>query len=115
MRFATLVALAAAVVPALAAPTATKTLQPRAAFCGQWDSVQTGTFTLYNNLWGRDSGSGSQCTEATAASGSSITWTTSWSWSGGQYNVKSYANAVLKASVVQLSKIKSMPTSWKWR
>lgn len=43
-------------------PTKTKPLEKRATtLYGQWDSVETGGYTIYNNLWGKDSGSGSQC------------------------------------------------------
>ncbi|CAI6098961.1 unnamed protein product [Clonostachys chloroleuca] len=42
-------------------PTKTKPLEKRATtLYGQWDSVETGGYTIYNNLWGKDSGSGSQ-------------------------------------------------------
>lgn len=110
-----LLAFASLLLPVLAAPTGTKVLTPRASQCGQWDSISTGTFILYADLWGESSGSGSQCSEVTAASGSSVTWDTTWSWSGGQGQVKSYTNAVVDMTVTQLSKITSMSTSWKWR
>ncbi|KAF3903570.1 Exoglucanase-6A [Arthrobotrys entomopaga] len=55
-----------------------------ADFCGQWDTKNTGTFILYNNLWGQgDATSGSQCTGLDYASGNTIKWHTSWSWQGG--------------------------------
>lgn len=100
----------------LASPTPTQTVDKRATtFCGQWDSLQTGGYTVYNNLWGMSSAtSGSQCTTVTGMSGSNLVWSTSWTWAGGQYNVKSYANAVLTTTAKQLSAISSMPTAWTW-
>jgi xyloglucan-specific endo-beta-1,4-glucanase len=100
----------------LALATPTPTVDKRATtFCGQWDSMQTGTYTVYNNLWGRDAGTGSQCTTVNGLSGNSVSWSTSWSWSGGSYNVKSYANAVVKATAKKISAISSIPSTWKWR
>lgn len=67
---------------ALAVPTAT--VQKRADYCGQWDSKVTGTYTVYNNLWGQaDATSGSQCTGVDSLSGTTLKWHTSWTWAGG--------------------------------
>ncbi|GKT87651.1 glycoside hydrolase family 12 protein [Colletotrichum tofieldiae] len=99
-----------AVLPALALATPTPTIEKRATtFCDQWGSAVTGTYTVYNNLWGASSGTGSQCTTLTGLSGSNLQWSTTWSWSGGQYNVKSYANAVVNISKKALSAIGSIP------
>ncbi|KAI1811517.1 family 12 glycosyl hydrolase [Poronia punctata] len=89
---------------------------PAASFCGQWDSEETGPYTIYNNLWGMDAGTGEQCTSVDGLNedDDSVAWSTSWSWSGGSYNVKSYANVVVKADVKQISDIASIPSSWKW-
>ncbi|EPS41796.1 hypothetical protein H072_4280 [Dactylellina haptotyla CBS 200.50] len=96
--------------------TSTKTTATSVAtgadFCGQWDSKDTGTFILYNNLWGSGSAtSGSQCTGLDYASGNTIRWHTTWSWQGGQYNVKSYADANLKFTPKKLSALSSVPTT----
>ncbi|KAI1745598.1 family 12 glycosyl hydrolase [Xylaria scruposa] len=107
--------LASAALAGLALATPTPTVDKRATtFCGQWDSVQTGSYIVYNNLWGQSSGSGSQCTTVNGLSGNSVAWSTSWSWSGGQYNVKSYANAVVQTSAKKISAISTMPTTWKY-
>ncbi|RPA99580.1 concanavalin A-like lectin/glucanase [Choiromyces venosus 120613-1] len=68
-----------------------------ADFCGQWLSVTTSNnYIIYNNLWGSDSAtSGSQCAGLDSASRTTVAWHTTWSWAGGQYNVKSFANANL--------------------
>lgn len=97
-------------------PTRTQPLSKRATtVCGQWDSVQTGGYTVYNNLWGKDSGTGSQCLTVDGVSSGLLSWSTTWSWSGGQYNVKSYPNAVVSAPAARLSAISSIPTRWQWR
>ncbi|KAI0192197.1 glycoside hydrolase family 12 protein [Xylaria flabelliformis] len=107
--------LTSAALAGLALANPTPTVDKRATtFCGQWDSVQTGSYIVYNNLWGQSSGSGSQCTTVNGLSGNSVAWSTSWSWSGGQYNVKSYANAVVQTSAKQVSAISTIPTTWKY-
>ncbi|KUJ21836.1 concanavalin A-like lectin/glucanase [Mollisia scopiformis] len=100
---------------AVAAPTAT--LDKRATtICGQWDSVATGTYTVYQDLWGESAAtSGSQCTTVNSVSGTTLAWSTSWTWAGGSSSVKSYANAVVTQSTIkQISAITSIPSTWKW-
>jgi xyloglucan-specific endo-beta-1,4-glucanase len=94
-----------------------KSLTRRADFCDQWGQVTTGNFILYNNLWGQgNADSGSQCTGLDSSSGNdSIAWHTSWSWSGGAGQVKSYANAAYVFTPKQLSALGSIPTSWSWK
>jgi xyloglucan-specific endo-beta-1,4-glucanase len=108
-----------AILAAAAAAIPTATLDKRATtICGQWDSVVTGTYTVYQDLWGESAAtSGSQCTTVTSdSSDGTLVWSTSWSWAGGAYNVKSFANVVVKQTTgIQLSKITSIPTTWKWR
>ncbi|KAF4550681.1 Endoglucanase cel12C-like protein [Elsinoe fawcettii] len=109
MHFSTLFATALAATAVTASP-----LDKRAAMCGQWDNVVSGTYTLYNNLWGRDAGTGSQCTNLDGTTSGGIKWNTKWSWSGGQYNVKSYANVVTKISQLPLSRLSSLASVWSW-
>ncbi|GCE50334.1 cellulose binding domain-containing protein [Thermosporothrix hazakensis] len=54
-----------------------------------------GKYWLNNNLWGSNTGSGTQCTWDTSISGSTLAWGTRWNWTGEQNSVKSYASAVL--------------------
>jgi xyloglucan-specific endo-beta-1,4-glucanase len=107
---------------ALAAPSQaevpSKTLEKRATtICGQWDSVVTGTYTLYQDLWGESAAtSGSQCSTFNSLSGNTIVWSTSWTWAGGSSSVKSYANVVVTQSTgYQVSAISSIPTVWDYR
>ncbi|KAF7117015.1 hypothetical protein CNMCM5793_005662 [Aspergillus hiratsukae] len=91
------------------------TAQAATTFCGQWDSVTEGNYILYNNLWGESSAtSGSQCTTFESLSGNTIVWNTKWSWSGGQGQVKSFANAALQFTPKTLSSISSIDSTWKW-
>ncbi|KAI5787301.1 concanavalin A-like lectin/glucanase domain-containing protein [Geopyxis carbonaria] len=87
-----------------------------ADFCGQWDSVTTSNnYIIYNNLWGSSAAtSGSQCTGLDSASGTTVAWHTSWTWAGGQYNVKSFANANLIFTPKQISAISSIPSTVKY-
>jgi len=75
-----------------------------------------GRFLLENNLWGAAGAtSGSQTSQATAINGNSVTWQTIYTWVGGIYKVKSYANLDLKVGLgTPLSVIKSIPSVWKW-
>lgn len=106
--------LAATSVAAIASA-APATFQKRAEFCGQYDTTTAGDYTIYNNLWGKDAASsGSQCTEVLSSSGNTISWQTSWSWSGASSNVKSYANAALNFTAKKISSLSSVPFTWNW-
>ncbi|KAF8601539.1 glycoside hydrolase family 12 protein [Ceratobasidium sp. AG-I] len=95
-------------------------LQKRfAVLSGQWDTETEGNgqYYLENNLWGKgDATSGSQTTQATSYSGTTVGWKTTYNWAGGPYNVKSYSNVALNTGLgKKLSSIKSIPTTWKWK
>lgn len=62
--------------PVLASPT--KTLAERADLCGQWDSVTTGAYTVYNNQWGTEGATGSQCFGVDSVSGTTVKWHTTY-------------------------------------
>ncbi|KAJ3564042.1 hypothetical protein NP233_g4312 [Leucocoprinus birnbaumii] len=82
---------------------------------GQYDCLPAGNYQLCQNLWGEDAGSGSQSSTLNSANGDSVSWSTTWSWTGGENNVKSYPNlASNTAKGKQLSSIGSAPTSWSW-
>jgi xyloglucan-specific endo-beta-1,4-glucanase len=100
----------------IASATPTKSIEKRASFCGQWDSQVTGSYTVYNDLWGEaDATSGSQCTTIDSLSDNTLAWETAWTWVGGSSNVKSFANAAYTFTAQQVSSIKSIPTTWQWR
>lgn len=100
----------------IASATPTKSIEKRASFCGQWDSQVTGSYTVYNDLWGEaEATSGSQCTTINSLSGNTLAWETAWTWTGGSSSVKSFANAAYTFTAKQLSSIESIPTTWKWR
>jgi len=83
---------------------------------GPNDCLPAGGFTLCQNLWGADAGTGQQSSTLTSSSGDSVAWTTNWQWSGGENNVKSYANVISNsAKGKQLSAISSAPTKWNWQ
>ena len=109
-----LVALAASVVPSLAAPT--QALEPRGASqCGQYTSISTGSYTVYANEWGSSTGTGSQCSQINGLTGNTLAWSTSWSWSGGPNNVKSYTNVESPMTSKPLTQYNSIKTNWTWR
>ncbi|KAF2660081.1 glycoside hydrolase family 12 protein [Lophiostoma macrostomum CBS 122681] len=113
MKFSSL--SVAAGLASLAVATPTQTIEKRADSCGQWDSVVTGSYTLYQDLWGTSSAtSGSQCSGVDGLSSSTLKWHTKWSWAGGSSNVKSYANIVTSITQKSLSSISSMASTWKW-
>jgi xyloglucan-specific endo-beta-1,4-glucanase len=96
----------------------TKTLDKRATtICGQWDTVVTGTYTLYQDLWGEaQATSGSQCSTFDSLSGNTIVWSTSYTWAGGPDDVKSYANVVVTQSTgYEISAISTIETVYDWR
>nr|QDF60592.1 xyloglucanase [Binary vector pBI-Xeg] len=90
-------------------------LERRADFCDQWGSTTTGSYIVYNDLWGQSSDtSGTQCTGVDSLSGSTIAWHTSYSWSGASSQVKSFANVALQFTAKTLSSISSIKSTWKW-
>ncbi len=68
--------------------------QPQQA-CNPTGSIDAGRYWINNNQWGRDAGTGSQCIWKYCMNGDALAWGTSWTWSGGDNQVKSYASVVL--------------------
>ncbi|CAL8579655.1 hypothetical protein XPA_005389 [Xanthoria parietina] len=97
----------------LSAPT--KVLERRGpSQCGQYTSISTGSYTVYANQWGASTGTGSQCSQIDALTGTSLAWSTTWSWSGNENSVKSYTNVESPFTRKPLSQYTSIPTSWSW-
>lgn len=115
MKYATPIALAS--LAGIATAASPMKLAKRAdEFCGQYDTYTDGNWIVYNDLWGEDEAtSGSQCTTVSTVDGDSISWSTSWSWEGISYDVKSFANAEYTITATELSAISSIPTTWDWR
>ncbi|KAK0455173.1 glycoside hydrolase family 12 protein [Desarmillaria tabescens] len=97
----------------------TKALAKRGSvLSGQWDteSEAGGRFILENNLWGMSAAtSGSQTSQVTATNGNTTTWHTTYTWQGGNFNVKSFANLDLRVGLGKtISSISSIPVTWTW-
>ncbi|CAN8104860.1 unnamed protein product [Discula destructiva] len=124
MKFLTLL-LVTASTAVLGAPTATtgtlahrvdSALEKRAkTFCGAFGSLAASPYTFYHNNWGASSAtSGSQCTTFNSLSGTTASWSSSWTWAGGSSSVKSYSNVALENVNKQLSSVKTINSVWKW-
>lgn len=101
MRFVTLASLAAAAVAQ--------------ELCEQYGTHVSSPYSVNNNLWGMDTGSGSQCTYVDGISGSGAAWHTTWTWSGGEDEVKSYANSKLEdLNKALISDVQTIPTTVEW-
>ena len=93
--------------------------------CKNGDVLVRGDYYLFNNLWGADTGSGSQCLWNIPTDGEPLSWATRWSWAGPDDTIKSYAAAVLgwhggwrvadTGLPLQLSAARSIQTSWTFR
>jgi hypothetical protein len=103
----------------LAAPPASA-----ATDCAPFGSITVGRYWLNNNLWGQNSGSGTQCITSSSSSGTQIGWSTNWSWTGQSNSVKSYDSSVLgwhwgvkvpnTGLPTQLSANRNVNTSWQY-
>ncbi|TKA28344.1 hypothetical protein B0A50_03811 [Salinomyces thailandicus] len=99
---------------AATAPTPTQNKRSATSDCAQYGETTVGSYTIYNDLWGQDNGSGSQCVTVTGLNDSSLQWSTTWSWSNNPNDVKSYSNAVASFDSTALSGITSMQSTWDW-
>jgi xyloglucan-specific endo-beta-1,4-glucanase len=85
------------------------------SLCGQYAYHASNGYEFNNNMWGQGSGSGSQCTYVDRSSSSGVSWRTTWNWSGGDNNVKSYPYSGRQMSSKRIvSQIGSLPTSTSW-
>ncbi|KAJ5959730.1 uncharacterized protein N7479_006880 [Penicillium vulpinum] len=82
--------------------------------CDQYGSYNKGIYTVNNNMWGMDSGSGWQCTTVDSISDSGVSWHTQWSWYGGENSVKTFPNSGVKLDFKLVSELTSIKTSAKW-
>ena len=82
--------------------------------CDQYATSYNAPYTINNNLWAMQAGSGSQCTTVDNVSGSGAAWHTSWNWDGSDIQVKSYANSQGDVDKKFVSDIGTIPTSATW-
>ncbi|EXF79353.1 xyloglucan-specific endo-beta-1,4-glucanase A [Colletotrichum fioriniae PJ7] len=115
MQFSSYLVSAMLAVTAVASPTPVSIDKRATKMCDAFGSVATGGFTIYHNNWGASKAtSGSQCTTFESLKSGSVAWSTSWTWAGGQGQVKSYSNVALEKVNKQLSAVKSIPSKWTW-
>ncbi|KAK4236496.1 glycoside hydrolase [Achaetomium macrosporum] len=102
----------------LAAASPLNSLEPRqqATLCDQYGYWSGNGYEVNNNNWGRSAASsGSQCTYVDGSSSNGVQWHTTWTWNGGENNVKSYAYSGRQvARGRKIASIGSMQTSVSW-
>ena len=99
----------------LALATLVTTAFSQQELCSQYDSVSSPPYTVNTNLWGKDSGTGSQCVYVDSISSSGVAWHTTWTWSGGDNSVKSYSNSGIDLEKKLVSDVGSIPTDVEWK
>lgn len=83
--------------------------------CDQWGEIETGSYIVYNDLWGEaEATSGSQCTTVNSLTNNILSWSTSWSWAGGSTDVKSFADVSLVFTPAELSSISTITAVWEY-
>lgn len=82
--------------------------------CAQYDSASSPPYSVNNNLWGEDQGTGEQCVYVDSLSSSGASWHTTWTWSGGEGTVKSYSNSGVTFDKKLVSDVQSISTSVSW-
>lgn len=117
MKFSIAAVSAFLAASAMATPTPVAIEKRATTMCGAFGTVATGGFTVYHNNWGAGQAtSGSQCTTFNSLSAAgAVAWSTTWSWTGGAGQVKSYSNVALEKVNKKLSAISSIPSTWTWR
>ncbi|KAF2734757.1 endoglucanase [Polyplosphaeria fusca] len=85
------------------------------SLCDQYGYYAANNYYFNNNMWGKNSGSGSACTYVDRTSASGVAYHVQWQWSGGDNNVKAYPYSGKTLSNKKLvSQISSMPSSASW-
>lgn len=82
-------------------------------------------FFLFNNLWGAETGTGTQSVWEETEHGPSVAWGTSWDWNGSLETIKSYAAVVLgwhwgwrvsgAGLPIRLASMRSARTRWAFK
>jgi xyloglucan-specific endo-beta-1,4-glucanase len=74
-----------------AAPSTMLEARQQKTLCEQYAYWSGNGYEANNNMWGKSSAtSGQQCLFVDSNSASGVSWRTTWTWQGGQNNVKSY-------------------------
>jgi xyloglucan-specific endo-beta-1,4-glucanase len=85
------------------------------SLCGQFDHHSSDGYYVNNNEWGADAGQGEQCTTIREITSNGVKWYSEWTWSGGEYNVKSYPYAGRELTTKKLvSEINGIPNKAEW-
>lgn len=85
------------------------------SLCDQYSYYSANGYEFNNNMWGRNSGQGSQCTYISFTSSSNVGWRVNWNWANNENNVKSYPYSGRQLPQKRLiSQISSLPTSTSW-
>ncbi|GKZ39593.1 hypothetical protein AbraIFM66950_000696 [Aspergillus brasiliensis] len=82
--------------------------------CSQYDSASRPPYSVNQNLWGEDQGTGSQCVYVDDLSSKGASWHTDWTWSGGEGEVKSYSNSGVTFEKKLVSDVQGISTSVEW-
>lgn len=83
--------------------------------CEQFAYHSEAGYYFNNNMWGSDSGTGSQCTYVDSADYAGVSWHVDWDWQGGDDNVKSYPYSGRELPEKRLvSSIGRIPTTADW-
>ncbi|KAK6865251.1 glycoside hydrolase family 12 protein [Apiospora arundinis] len=89
----------------------------QASLCDQYGYHASSGYYFNNNMWGKNSGSGSGCTYVDYANSNSVGFHVNWQWSGGDNNVKAYPYAgrtlSSKRTVASIGSIQSS-ASWQY-
>ncbi|CEI63465.1 hypothetical protein FVEN_g17 [Fusarium venenatum] len=86
------------------------------SLCEQYGYLANDGYAFNNNAWGKDSGSGDQCTYVDWSNSNGAAWHVEWNWSGGQDSVKSYPNSALQIGTDKkiVSSITNMQSTAEW-
>src|SRR5262245_29666575 len=91
------------------------TMATAVTLCERYGYYEKEGYYFNNNRWGQDDGTGDQCTYIDSVSSDGVVWHTSWTWQGGENNVKAYPySGRLLPEKKLVSSISSMPASVSW-
>lgn len=83
--------------------------------CEQYGAYTSNGYELNNNNWGKGSAtSGSGCTYVEDASTSGVKWHSTWTWAGGENNVKAYPYSGKQITKKLVSQYNDLSTTAQW-